>query len=175
MAMAALAVGIAIQYGFSYHRLVFAYANPTETYPQYQQVDVLRELEEKDYFLKYYAQMGLLRKIDWLRPLPSWGRDAALRASLFRPYANTAVRAFYLEQDGQHRMAADWLLNMGRYYPKQMPNLLSTAAAYRADQEIVRPLYQQCLRYRQTVPQSEITCGTSAAASPAASTSQPGR
>lgn len=175
MAMAALAVGITIQYGFSYYRLIFAYANPTETYPQYQQVDVLRELEEKDYFLKYYAQMGLLRKIDWLRPLPSWGRDAALRASLFRPYANTAVRAFYLEQDGQHRMAADWLLNMGRYYPKQMPNLLSTAAAYRADQEIVRPLYQQCLRYRQTVPQSEITCGTSAAASPATSTSQPGR
>jgi len=81
MAFAALAAAIIVQYGFAYHRLVFAYANPTENYPQYKQVDTLRELESKHYFLKYYAQMGLIRKVDWLRPLPEWGRDAALRAS----------------------------------------------------------------------------------------------
>ena len=165
MAFAALAAVIIVQYGFAYHRLVFAYANPTENYPQYKQVDTLRELESKHYFLKYYAQMGLIRKVDWLRPLPEWGRDAALRASLFRPYANTAVRAFYLEQEGRPREAADWLVNMGRYYPKQMPGLLSTAAAFRAAPEVVQPLREQCQLYVQTMPQAagNLTCGNASA------------
>ena len=165
MAFAALASVIIVQYGFAYHRLVFAYANPTEDYPQYKQVDTLRELEGKHYFLKYYAQMGLIRKVDWLRPLPEWGRDAALRASLFRPYANTAVRAFYLEQEGRPREAADWLVNMGRYYPKQMPGLLSTAAAFRAAPEVVQPLREQCQLYVQTMPQAagNLTCGNASA------------
>ncbi|OAM29993.1 MULTISPECIES: PglL family O-oligosaccharyltransferase [Eikenella] len=176
-AMAALAIAITVQYGFAYHRLIYAYANPTENYPQYKQVDTLRELEEKHYFLKYYAQMGIIRKIDWLRPLPEWGQDAALRASLFRPYANTAVRAFYLEQAGREREAADWLLNMGRYYPKQQPHLLSTAAAFRAAPAIVQPLREQCQRYVQTMPEAagNLTCGTqpaSAAGTAASRSSQ---
>jgi len=53
------------------------------------------------------------------------------------------------------------LVNMGRYYPKQMPGLLSTAAAFRAAPEVVQPLREQCQLYVQTMPQAagNLTCG----------------
>ena len=156
--LAAVLLAQTAYYGVAYYYLTFAYANPGEKWPLTRQLDRLQYIEKHDYFLRYYAHMGLLRKVDIQhKPLPVWGREAALRASLFRPYANTNIRAFYLSQEGQPQAAADWLLNMGRYYPEQMPGYLNHATVFSVPTNVVQPLLAECLRYQQ-ISGKEINC-----------------
>ncbi|EGY51766.1 PglL family O-oligosaccharyltransferase [Neisseria shayeganii] len=157
--LAALVAALTLYYGVAYYRLAHAYGKPSADWPHERQLAQLERIERWDYFLRYYAHMGLLRKVDIQRkPLPAWGREAALRASRFRPYANTAVRAFYLDQEGQEQEAAAWLLNMGRYYPTMMQRYLDAATTYGVSEAVVLPLRQACWRYRETA-RAALKCG----------------
>lgn len=161
-ALAALLAAQTLYYAAVYYHLAYAYGKPGGKWPLERQIMRLEQMEQNDYFLRYYAQMGLLRKVDVSkRPLPVWGREAALRASNFRPYANTSIRAFYLAQEGRHQEAAAWLVNMARYYPEQIPGYLNNAASFKAPQEVVRPLRGECLRHRAAAGKSAV-CGTGA-------------
>lgn len=157
-ALALVMAALTAYYAAAYFTLAHAYGRPTDIWPQERQIARLREIERDDYFLRYYAHMGLLRKVDGMqRPLPDWGREAAMRAPLLRPYANTAVRAWYLDAAGRRSEADGWLRQLGYYYPESLSGYLKTLRG-QGRHDAASALYGQCLHYRN-LSDGQADCG----------------
>lgn len=126
--------------------------------PQAEQVSRMHDLRNQMYFLRYYVDMAIIEKLNVTDSfLPLWGKQAALLAGRYRPYSNTFMRGFYLEQVHQNNEAKEWFSHVSHYYPVLVPGFISRFKQQPLAVAVIPQLQQDCLKYQQQSMQ-KVNC-----------------
>ena len=126
--------------------------------PQAEQVSRMHDLRNQMYFLRYYVDMAIIEKLNVTDSfLPLWGKQAALLTGRYRPYSNTFMRGFYLEQAHQNNEAKEWFSHVSHYYPVLVPGFISRFKQQPQAVAVIPQLQQDCLKYQQQSMQ-KVNC-----------------
>lgn len=140
-------------YGQAFYQLVQSDNTPKNVEDYTHKVLVLESLQKSKMlpFMRYYVDMALTNQaFSSGQPLPEWGREASIRSSRFRPFINSQLGAYYLEQVGREQEAKVLLGDLAYYYPKTIPQFIEWANRLKqGNSPSTQSLRQICQKYNQ--------------------------
>lgn len=162
--LALFLLGGLLRTGWTYTELAEFSQKPKNETIQHRnrRIEGLQRIAREHTMLRYYAELVLTRLADPSdTAVKPWAQEAALRALVYRPYANAYQVGLYRYRSGQTEDGRKWMQAMYYYYPYMMPFYAKKIRSLPAFRPLLPHVLADCKTFKDAPKHpSAKSCGT---------------